>query len=70
MLVQCEQRWADQNNTLTDKLIALIPALLFCVIGPVVNHYDCFGLLNSHLLQNVKNFQRLYSVNITWYVYR
>ena len=43
MLVQCEQRWADQNSTLTDKLIALIPALPFCVIGPVVNHYDCFA---------------------------
>ena len=56
MLVQCEQKWADQNNTLVDKLIALIPVLLFYVIQPVVIYYDCFGLLNSHLLQDVKAF--------------
>ena len=56
MLVQCEQRWADQNNTLTDKLIALIPVLLFCVIRPVVYYYDCFGLLSEALLNEVQDF--------------
>ena len=56
MLVQCEQRWADPNSALTDKLIALIPLLLFCVILPVVNYYDCFGLLNQSLLNEVQGF--------------
>ena len=56
MLVQCEQKWAGQNNTLVDKLIALVPVLLFCVIGPVVIYYDCFGLLSQSLLNEVKDF--------------
>ena len=56
LLIEYEEKHKDPNSTNTDRMIAIIPVLLFTVLFPVIVQFNCFGLLSPLLLEEVQNY--------------